>query len=86
MEVPVKPRRPPSLPLICEVIADYPSFSVFKKTPMAFTRYHLTSRKRYEISWPLPLFLELVVLLPTFLEMREKRCEQKKEGKTQRNR
>ncbi len=36
MEVPVKPRRPPSLPLICKVSPAYSSFSVFRETPMAF--------------------------------------------------
>jgi hypothetical protein len=35
MEVPVKPRRPPSLPLIGEVFPDHSSFSVFRETPMA---------------------------------------------------
>jgi hypothetical protein len=35
MEVPVKARRPPSLPLICEVFPDHSSFSVFRETPMA---------------------------------------------------
>jgi hypothetical protein len=48
MEVPVKPwsplappkagkpRRPPSLPLVCEVFPDHSSFSVLRETPMAF--------------------------------------------------
>jgi hypothetical protein len=35
-QVAVKPRRPPSLPLICEVFPDHSSFSVFRETPMAF--------------------------------------------------
>jgi hypothetical protein len=35
MEVPVKPRRPPSLPLICEEFPDHSSFSVFRETLMA---------------------------------------------------
>jgi len=34
MEVPVKPRRPPSLPLIRLVFPDHPSFSVLRETPM----------------------------------------------------
>jgi hypothetical protein len=34
MEVPVKPRRPPSLPLICEIFPDHYSFSVLRETPM----------------------------------------------------
>ena len=37
MEVPVKPRRPPSLPLICKVFPAYSSFSVLRGTPMAFS-------------------------------------------------
>jgi hypothetical protein len=37
MVVPVKPRRPPSLPLICEVFPDHSSFSVLRETPMAFS-------------------------------------------------
>jgi hypothetical protein len=36
MEVPVKPRRPPSLPLICEVFSDHSSFSVLRETPVTF--------------------------------------------------
>jgi hypothetical protein len=35
MGVPVKPRRPPSRPLDCEVFPDHSSFSVMKQTPMA---------------------------------------------------
>ena len=35
MEVPVKPRRPPSLRLICEFFPDHSSFSVLRETPMA---------------------------------------------------
>ena len=33
--VPLKPRRPPSLPLICTVFPAISSFSVFRETPMA---------------------------------------------------
>jgi hypothetical protein len=36
MEVTVKPRRPPSLPCLCEVFPDHSSFSVFRETLMAF--------------------------------------------------
>ena len=36
-QVPVKLRRPPSLPLICEVFPDQSSFSVLRETPMAFS-------------------------------------------------
>jgi len=35
-QVPVNPRRPPSLPLVCEVYPDLSSFSVLRETPMAF--------------------------------------------------
>jgi hypothetical protein len=34
-QVPVKPRRPPSLPLLCTVFPAYSSFTVFRETPMA---------------------------------------------------
>jgi hypothetical protein len=34
MEVPVKPRRPPSLPLICLISPDHSSFSVLRETTM----------------------------------------------------
>jgi len=32
-----KPRRPPSLPLVCELLPDPSSFSVLRETPMAFS-------------------------------------------------
>jgi hypothetical protein len=51
-QVPVKPRRPPSLPLICEVIADPSSFSVFRETPMAFFWDNFKKLNCYEISRP----------------------------------
>jgi hypothetical protein len=35
-QVPVKPRRPPSLRLVYEVFPDQSSFSVLRETPMAF--------------------------------------------------
>jgi hypothetical protein len=35
-QVPVKPHRPLSLHLVCEVFPDHSSFSVFGETPMAF--------------------------------------------------
>src|SRR5512136_3508664 len=37
VDVPVKPRRPPPLPLICEVFPDHSSFSVLRETSMAFS-------------------------------------------------
>src|SRR5512136_762392 len=49
MEVPVKPRRPPSLPLVCNVFPDHSSFSVLREAPMAFTRYHFKKLKCYLI-------------------------------------
>jgi len=36
-QVPVKPGRPPSLRLICEVYPGQSSFSVLRETPMAFS-------------------------------------------------
>jgi hypothetical protein len=35
MELPVKTRRPPSLPFVCVVFPDHSSFSVLRETPMA---------------------------------------------------
>jgi hypothetical protein len=35
MEILAKPRRPPSLPLLCMVFPDHSSFSVLRETPMA---------------------------------------------------
>ena len=37
-QVPVNPRRPPSLPLVCEVYPDLSLFCVLRETPMAFMR------------------------------------------------
>ena len=37
VQAPEKPRRPPSLPLICAVFPDQSSFSVLRETPMAFS-------------------------------------------------
>jgi hypothetical protein len=48
MEVPVKPRRPPSLRLVCALVPDHSSFSVLRETPMAFTPYHFKKLKCYE--------------------------------------
>jgi hypothetical protein len=47
MEVPVKPRRPPSLPLLCEVFPDYSSFSVLRETPVAFSCNYLKKLNCY---------------------------------------
>jgi hypothetical protein len=46
MEVPVKPRRPPSLPLICVVFPDHSSFSVLRETPMT-SAIHFKNLKCY---------------------------------------
>jgi hypothetical protein len=48
MEVPVKLRRPPSLPLICEVLPDRSSFSVLRETPMAFSYNYFKKPSRYQ--------------------------------------
>jgi hypothetical protein len=48
MEVAVKLRRPPSLPLICAIFPDHSSFSVLRGTPMTFTSDHFKKLKCYE--------------------------------------
>jgi hypothetical protein len=53
MEVPVKLRRPPSLPLFYGVFPDHSSFSVLRETPMTFSGDHfkkLKVTKRLEIA------------------------------------
>jgi hypothetical protein len=45
--VPVKPRRPPSLPLFCMVFPDHSSFSVLRETPMTFSCDHFKKPKFY---------------------------------------
>jgi hypothetical protein len=47
VEVLVKPRRPPSLPLFCVVFPDHSSFSVLRETSVAFPRYHFKKLKCY---------------------------------------
>jgi hypothetical protein len=47
MEVPVKLRRPPSLPLICIVFPDYSSFSVLRETSMTYACELFKKLKRY---------------------------------------
>jgi hypothetical protein len=42
-----KPRRPPSLPLICLVFPDHSSFSVLRETPMT-SAIHFKKPKDYE--------------------------------------
>jgi rare lipoprotein A len=46
LDVPVKPRRPPSLPLICEVFPNHSSFSVLRVTSMA-SAIHFKNLNRY---------------------------------------
>ena len=48
MEVPVKTRRPPSLPLICGVFADHSSFSVLRETRMASSCEYFKKPDGYE--------------------------------------
>ena len=45
MGVPVKPRRPPSPPLIHLFFPDHSSFSVLRETSMAFYRHHFKKLK-----------------------------------------
>jgi hypothetical protein len=45
MDVPVKPRRPPSRSLICVIFPDQSSFFVLKETPVTFTCYHFKKLK-----------------------------------------
>jgi hypothetical protein len=46
-QVPVTPRRPPSLPLVCGVFPDLSSFSVLRETPMVFFYDHFKQLKCY---------------------------------------
>jgi len=48
--VPVTSRRPPSLPLVCEVFPDLSSFSVLRETPMAFFCDNFKQLKCYQFS------------------------------------
>src|SRR5512136_760863 len=66
-QVPVKPRRPPSLRLICEVFPDHSSFSVLREILMAFCcdyfkklncyppSLHLIPGIRHNPTWKWPL-------------------------------
>jgi hypothetical protein len=47
-QVPVTPRRPPSLPLICRVFPALSSFSGFIGTPMAFYCVYFKELNCYE--------------------------------------
>jgi hypothetical protein len=44
-----KPRRPPSLRLVCEVFPDHSSFSVLRETPMAFSCDNFKQLKCYDL-------------------------------------
>jgi len=46
-QVPVKLRRPPSLPLIFMVFPDHASFSVLRETPMTFFYNYFKKLKCY---------------------------------------
>jgi hypothetical protein len=48
MEVPVKPRRPPSLPPICIVFPASSSFSVLREVPVAFSCDYFKKVNCYE--------------------------------------
>jgi hypothetical protein len=48
MQVPVKLRRPPSLPIICIVFPDHASFSVLRETPMTFFYNYFKKLKCYK--------------------------------------
>jgi len=50
MVVPGKPRRPPSLRLICETFPGHSSFSVLRETPMASTPTYFRKLNCYDIS------------------------------------
>jgi hypothetical protein len=47
MEVLVKPRRPPSLPIICMLFPDQSSFSVLRETSVTFSCDHFKKLKCY---------------------------------------
>jgi hypothetical protein len=47
-QVPVNPRRPPSLPLVYEGFPDSSSFSVLRETPMAFSCDNFNQLKCYQ--------------------------------------
>jgi Fe-S cluster biogenesis protein NfuA len=49
-QVPVNPRRPPSLRLVCEAFPDPSPFSVLRETPMAFSCDNFKQLKCYKIS------------------------------------
>ena len=52
-QVPVNPRRPPSLPIVFELFPDHSSFSVLRETPMAFSCDNLKELKCYGFPYSL---------------------------------
>jgi hypothetical protein len=66
--VAVKPRRPPSVPLICGVFPDYSSFSVLRGTAMTFTRYCFKKLKCYPDSHSLTVHGRSSILPPVHKE------------------
>jgi hypothetical protein len=62
-QVTVTPRRPPSLPLVCEVFPDPSSFSVFRETPMAFFCDNFKQLKCYKMLYSLNFFIDKDALL-----------------------
>jgi hypothetical protein len=76
-QVPVKLRRPPSLPLICGVFPAHSSFSVFRGTPMAFSCDYFKELNCY----PIAIFRvsttfqqPRIRICPLFLETRHHSC------------
>jgi hypothetical protein len=65
MEVPVKPRRPPSLPLICVLFPDHSSFSVLRETPMASAINVQFQKANMLQTW---LFTQVVILQKSFFQ------------------
>ena len=62
-QVPVNPRRPPSLPLICELFPDPSSFSVLREIPMAFFCDNFKQLKCYKMLYSLNFFIDKDALL-----------------------
>jgi hypothetical protein len=57
-KVTVTPRRPPSVPLVCEVFPDPSSFSVFRETPMAFFCDNFEQLKCYKMLYSLNFLVD----------------------------
>jgi len=61
--VPVRLRRPPSLPLICRIFPDHASFSVLRETPMTFASDHFKTIKCYEGFTLLEVLVSMAILV-----------------------